>query len=155
MNTDVSRIAQDARYAQPNFLTDRSIGESVSDKGNLMEQEKLWVEPVGSIIMARLRGICTVEMLEECQGRVLALAKDTQQVKVLYDSLELEAPPIDFVLLQQRLENDKKMSLGSVPLRTAVLVPNTRIAYLARIAFGQFGEGQYRVFYSDMVQVIK
>lgn len=68
-----------------------------------MEQQKLWVEPVGSIIMARLRGVCTAEMLKECQERVLALAKDTQHVKVLYDSLELEAPDIDLVLLQQRL----------------------------------------------------
>jgi hypothetical protein len=36
----------------------------------------------------------------------------------------------------------------------AILVPNTRIAYLARIAFGQFGEGAYRVFYNDMAQAI-
>ncbi|RJF99197.1 hypothetical protein [Noviherbaspirillum saxi] len=120
-----------------------------------MEQQKLWVEPVGSIIMARLRGACTAEMLKECQERVLALAKDTQHVKVLYDSLELDAPDIDLVLLQQRLEAEKKVSLGSVPLRTAILVPNTRIAFLARIAFGQFGEGQYRVFYNDMVQAIR
>jgi hypothetical protein len=94
-------------------------------------------------------------MLEECQERVLALARDTRQLKILYDSLELEAPAIVLVLLQQRLESDKKMSLGSVPLRTAILVPNTRIAYQARIAFGQFGEGEYRVFYSDRVQAIK
>lgn len=120
-----------------------------------MEQHKIWVELVGSIIMARLRGVCTAEMLEECQGLVLTLAKDTQQVKVLYDSLELEVPGIDLVRLQQQLETEKKMSLGSVPLRTAILVPNTRIAFLARIAFGQFGEGQYRVFYNDRVQAIK
>jgi len=120
-----------------------------------MEQQKLWVEPVGSIIMARLRGVCTAEMLKECQDLVLALAKDTQHVKVLYDSQELEALDIDLVLLQQRLEAEKKASLGSVPLRTAILVPNTRIAFLARIAFGQFGEGQYRVIYNDMDQAIK
>lgn len=120
-----------------------------------MKQQKLWVEPVGSIILARIRGVCTAEMLKECQERVLALAKDTQHLKVLYDSLELEVPDMDLVLLQQGLEAEKKMSLGSVPLRTAILVPNTRIAFLARIAFGQFGEGQYRVFYNDMVQAIK
>jgi len=120
-----------------------------------MEQQKLWVEPVGTIIMARLRGVCTPELLKECQERVLALAKDTRHVKVLYDSLEMEVPDIDLVLLQQRLETEKKASLGEVPLRTAILVPNTRIAFLARIAFGQFGEGQYRVFYNDMVQAIR
>jgi hypothetical protein len=36
----------------------------------------------------------------------------------------------------------------------AILVPNTRIAFLARITFGQFGEGQYRVIYNDIVQAI-
>jgi hypothetical protein len=73
----------------------------------------------------------------------------------LHDSLELEAPAIDLVLLQQQLESGKKMSLGSVPLRTAVLVPNTRNACQAGIAFGQIGEGEYRVFFSDRVQAIK
>jgi hypothetical protein len=120
-----------------------------------MEQQKLWVEPVGGVIVARLRGQCTAEVLRECQHRVLALAKDTQYVKVLYDALEMVAPDIDLVLLQQQLETEKKANLGVVPLRTAVLVPNTRIGFLARIAFGQFGEGQYRVFYNDMAQAIR
>jgi hypothetical protein len=31
------------------------------------------------------------------------------------------------------------------------VVPNTRLAYLARLAFG---EGDYRVFYSDMTAAI-
>lgn len=44
-----------------------------------MEQQKLWVEPVGGLIVARLRGVCTEQMLTECQERVLAQAKDTRQ----------------------------------------------------------------------------
>ncbi len=119
-----------------------------------MEQQKLWVEPIGSIIVARMRGACTEEMLSECQERVLALAKDTQQVKVLYDALEMETPDVDLVLMQQRLEADTKDKLGAVPLRKAILVPNSRLAYLARIAFGAAGEGDYRVFYNDMAQAI-
>jgi hypothetical protein len=120
-----------------------------------MEQQYLWVEPVGSIIVARLRGVLSAEMLQECQDRVLALARDTGQARVLYDSLEVIAPEIDLVLLQQRLEREKKASLGALPLRTAILVPNTRIAYLARLAFGQFGEEHYRVFYNDMGRALK
>ena len=115
-----------------------------------MPDSNLWVEPVGSIIVARLRGKPTAEMLQECEQRVLELARDTRQVRVLYDALELVAPEIELVLLQQRLDTEKKASLSEATLRTAILVPNTRIAYLARIAFGHVGESHYRVFYNDV-----
>lgn len=119
-----------------------------------MNQQQLWVEPVGGIITARVRGKCTEEILRECQERVLLLAKDTRQVKVLYDALEMEDPGVDLALLQQKMDAESWKQIGPVPLRRAILVPNTRIAYLARIAFGQFGEGAYRVFYSDLTQAI-
>lgn len=115
----------------------------------------LWVEPVGSVIVARLRGTPTAEMLRECERRVTELARDTQQVRVLYDALELEAPEIELVLLQQRLEADKHATLSDACLRTAILVPNTRIAYLSRIAFGHVGEKNYRVFYNDYGAALK
>ena len=37
-------------------------------------------------------------------------------------------------------------------LRRALVVPNSKLAFLARIAFG---EGDYRVFYNDMVAAVK
>jgi hypothetical protein len=120
-----------------------------------MEQQQLWVEPVGSIIVARLRGVLSTELLLECQQRVLALVRETGHARVLYDALELIAPEIDLVLLQQKLETEKHSSLGAIPLRTAILVPNTRIAYLSRIAFGQFGEEHYTVVYNDMARALK
>lgn len=120
-----------------------------------MQQQQLWVEPVGSLILARLRGVPTPQMLEECQQRVLALARESNQLRVLYDCLELIAPEMDLVLQQQRLETEKRAALGAVPLRTAILVPNTRIAFLARISFGQLGEEYYRVFYNDMGRALK
>ena len=110
----------------------------------------IWVEPVGSVIVARLRGLPTPEMLRECEQRVLELARDTQHVRVLYDALELEAPEMDLVLLQKQLDTDKNARLAGASLRTAILVPNTRIAYLSRIAFGHVGEANYRVFYNDL-----
>jgi hypothetical protein len=120
-----------------------------------MRDPAIWVEPVGSVIVARLRGKPTAEMLRECEERVLALARDTQQVRVLYDALELEAPEMELVLLQQRLDSGKKDSLSAASLRTAILVPNTRIAYLSRIAFGHVGEENYRVFYNDFGAALK
>jgi hypothetical protein len=113
-----------------------------------MEQQQLWVEPVGGIIMARLRGVPTEALLNECQERVVMLVKDTGQCKVLYDALEMEPPTVEHVIIQQKLE----AALGTVKLRRALVVPNTRIAYLSRIAFG---DGDYRVFYSDMAGAFK
>ncbi|MCE3271394.1 MAG: hypothetical protein K0S57_1791 [Ramlibacter sp.] len=119
-----------------------------------MRNEQIWVEPVGTVIVARIRGKPTAEMLRECERRVLELARDTQQIRVLYDALELEAPEMELVLLQRQLDSEKKDNLGSASLRTAILVPNTRIAYLARIAFGHAGETNYRVFYNDFAAAL-
>jgi len=119
-----------------------------------MTYQQLWVEPVGDLVLARVRGRCDEDVLKECQRRVLELVKDTRQVKVLYDALEMEDPTVDMALCQDRMDAEAHEQLGPVVLRRAVLVPNTRIAYLARIAFGQFGEGAYRVFYNDMAKAI-
>jgi hypothetical protein len=120
-----------------------------------MRSEQIWVELVGTVIVARIRGRPTAEMLRECERRVLELARDTQQVRVLYDALELEAPDMELVLLQKQLDSDKTDNLGSASLRTAILVSNTRIAYLARIAFGHAGEASYRVFYNDFAAALR
>lgn len=120
-----------------------------------MRDERIWVEPVGSVIVARIRGHVTAELLKECEDRVLELARETQHVRVLYDGLELEAPEMEVVLFQQQLEIAKRAHLLSASLRTALLVPNTRIAYLARIAFGHAGESNYRVFYNDLGAAMK
>ncbi|WP_151638084.1 MULTISPECIES: STAS/SEC14 domain-containing protein [Noviherbaspirillum] len=119
-----------------------------------MNHQQLWVEPVGGIITARIRGKCTEEILRECQDRVVELVKDTQQVKVLYDALEMEDPGVQLAILQQNMDSDAWKKYGPIPLRRAILVPNTRIAFLARLAFGQFGEGTYRVFYNDLTQAV-
>lgn len=109
-----------------------------------METKQLWIEPVNGIILARLRGTLTESIIMECQQRVLALASDTQQNKVLYDGLEIEVPSVDLTIIQQQQVASEPHSLR---LRRAIVVPNTRVAYLARLAFG---EGDHRVFYSDI-----
>lgn len=110
-------------------------------------QGQLWVELVGDLIIARLRGEPTPSLLRECQERVLQLVQDTSRGKVLYDALEMEPPPVDVPLSQRELDEE----LGTVQLRRAIVVPNSRLAYLARLAFG---EGDYRVFYNDMTAAI-
>ena len=59
----------------------------------------------------------------------------------------MESPVVDVPLEQRRLDE----TLSGLHLRRAIVVPNTRLAYLARLAFG---EGDYRVFYSDMTAAI-
>lgn len=120
-----------------------------------MKDERIWVEPVGGVIVARLRGKPTADLLRECEARVLELTRDTQHVRVLYDALELDAPEMDLVLLQKQLDSDRIDRIGAASLRTAILVPNTRIAYLSRIAFGHVGEDNYRVFYNDLSAALR
>jgi hypothetical protein len=110
-------------------------------------QGQLWVDLVGDLIVARVRGEPTEALLRECQDHVVRLVQDTQRAKVLYDTLEMEPPPVDVPLAQRKLDEE----LGSVRLRRAIVVPNSRLAYLARLAFG---EGDYRVFYNDITAAI-
>lgn len=110
-------------------------------------QNQLWVELVGDIIVARARGAVTPDVVVECQQRVLQLLKDTGAKKVLYDALEVERPTIEATLTQQALTP----KLKEFSVRTAILVANTGVAYLARIAFG---EGHHQVFYNDIAQAL-
>ena len=107
-----------------------------------------WVELVGDLVVARVRGEPTEEILRECQEQVLFLVRDAGRGKVLYDTLEMEAPPVDVPWSQRQLDE----KLGAVKLRRAIVVPNIRLAYLARLAFG---EGDYRVFYNDFVAAVR
>jgi hypothetical protein len=110
--------------------------------------DQLWVEPVGDLIIARIRGVPTEELLRECQERVVALARESHRNRILYDALEMDAPVVEVALSQRKLDE----AAGSLALRRAIVVPNTKLAYLARLAFG---EGDYRVFYSDMTAAVR
>ena len=103
-----------------------------------------WVELVGDLVMARVRGEPTEELLRETQEKVLFLVREAGRGKVLYDTLEMEAPHVDVPWSQRALDE----KLGAIKLRRAIVVPNSRLAYLARLAFG---EGDYRVFYNDFI----
>ncbi|WP_141735971.1 STAS/SEC14 domain-containing protein [Oligoflexus tunisiensis] len=107
---------------------------------------QLWVEPVGNIIVARIRGVPTEAVLRDAQTQIIQLVKDTEQARVLYDALEMEAPPVEVPLSQWKLDQE----IAPIRLRRAIVVPNTRIAYLARLAFND----DHRVFYNDLASAI-
>jgi hypothetical protein len=129
----------------PEVIVSQRLG-SAAKEGNL--QGQLRVELVGDLVLARVRGEPTAALLKECQEKVLFLVRDADKGKVLYDTLEMEPPPVDVPLAQQQLDQE----LGAIRLRRAIVVPNSRLAYLARLAFG---EGEYRVFYNDIVSAVK
>ena len=113
-----------------------------------MSNGQAWVELVGELVVARVRGEPTELLLRETQEKVLALVRDAERGKVLYDTLEMTPPPVDVPWSQRKLDE----TLGSIRLKRAIVVPNSRLAYLARLAFG---EGDYKVFYNDMEAAIK
>ena len=112
--------------------------------------KQLWVEPVGDLIIARVRGLPSAPLLRECQVRVLQVAMGRglgRLHRVLYDALEMTVPDVEIPLLQRELDKD----LGSLRFRRAIVVPNDRLAELARVAFG---EGDCRVFHDDMTGAV-
>lgn len=113
-----------------------------------MSNGEAWVELVGDLIVARVRGQPNEQLLRDTQEKVIFLVRDAGRGKVLYDTLEMIAPPVDVPWSQRALDEN----LGQIKLKRAIVVPNSRLAYLARLAFG---EGDYRVFYNDMVAAIK
>lgn len=98
-------------------------------------------------MIARMRGMPDQALLQECQSRILDLVKDTRQGLILHDCLEMETPQVEVPVSQWKLDQE----IGSIHLRRAVVVPNTKLAYLARLAFG---EGDVRVFYNDMAAAL-
>ncbi len=113
-----------------------------------MSEGEAWVELVGDLVVARVRGEPTEALLRTTQEQVLFLVRDAGRGRVLYDTLEMTPPPVDVPWAQRQLDEQ----LGAIRLKRAIVVPNSRLAYLARLAFG---EGDYRVFYNDMVAAIR
>jgi hypothetical protein len=126
---------------RPRYSERRVVGE-----GGV--KSELTIEAVGDVVVARLRGEPTIELLKECQERVLELARAAGKARVLYDALGMMAPSVDVPWSQRTLDAE----LADVRLRRAIVVPSTKLAYLARLAFG---DGDYRVFYDDVGAAVR
>jgi hypothetical protein len=105
--------------------------------------EAFLCEAVGSLVVVRLTQPVDERVLEECQLCVLETMQQTGSKAVLYDLTEMQPTAVN-VLLYQRLLNEHVRHLD---LRRAIVVPNTQIAHLARLAFGV---GDYKLFYDDL-----
>jgi hypothetical protein len=111
-------------------------------------QNQVTVQLADSLIHARVWGCPTEAVLQECQSEVLSLVRDSGVRKVLYDALDMEPPPVSIPWAQRALDEQ----LVDIKLRRAIVVPNTKIAFLARLAFG---DGDYRVFYEDKAAALE
>ncbi len=85
---------------------------------------QLWIESIGGIIIARMRGVPTEALLQEFQYRILTLVKDTGQGRILHDVLEMDAPLVEVPLSQWKLDQNLK----NIQLRRAIVVPNSRLS---------------------------
>ncbi|TFV90172.1 STAS/SEC14 domain-containing protein [Oxalobacteraceae bacterium OM1] len=111
--------------------------------------DKFHVELIEEIVVVRMRGEPTEALLADCHARLLDMVKRADRRKILYDFLEMTAPKLDLVLWQQQMV--AAQHLGD-SLQRAVVVPNTRLAYLARIAFG---ECKHQIFYDDVAAAMQ
>lgn len=109
--------------------------------------DKVWVELVGQVIMARMRGQVTQDMLKERHEQILHISRDTGCTKLLLDDLEMDAMSYEEIEAQRALN----VELNEKHLQIAVVVPNSRMAYLARL---QFGADNHQVFYTDMAAAL-
>jgi hypothetical protein len=111
-------------------------------------QNQVAVNLADRLIIARVRGCPTEAVLQACQSEVLSLVRESGVWKVLYDTLEMEPPPVSIPWVQRALDEQ----VVDIKLRRAIVVPNTKLAFLARLAFG---DGDYRVFYEDKVAAME
>ncbi len=95
------------------------------------------------VICASVTGVITEQLILERHARVLSLIRESGCKAVLYNVLDLEPPSLDLVELQHKLN----MEFQKMEVKLAVVVPGSRLAYLARLAFGDLS---YRVFYESV-----
>ena len=109
--------------------------------------DQVWVEQVGQMIIARMRAEVTEEMLNQRHEQLLQISQDTGCKKLLFDDLEMNAMPYEVVEAQRVLN----VELDAMGFKIAIVVPNSRLALLARL---QFNGKNHKVFYTEMAEAI-
>jgi hypothetical protein len=110
-------------------------------------QGQLWVGLVGQIIVVRTRGLSTVESVLERHARILMISQDSGSKSVMFDFLEGEAPTFKVTETQKVLN----LELKARGFRVAVVVPDSRLAYFGRIAFG---DDNHHIVYDDIAKAV-
>lgn len=103
----------------------------------------VWVSQVGQVIVARIRGDLAENSLLNLSSEIAELARASNTSLLLVDALEMNPPKAEVPILQWKINDEQK----ELHLRRAIVVPNTKMAYLARLAFG---DAVHKVFYNDL-----
>jgi hypothetical protein len=98
----------------------------------------------GSIIIVTLIGLVTEALTERLQTSLEAEVLNDKNACILYDSLSMNDPSMDLVFMMQSFQK----RLGDHIVKSAIVVPGYRLAFLSRLAFGE-DRTKYRVFYND------
>lgn len=109
--------------------------------------DRLWVEPVGEIIVARIKGEPTLALLTLRHQRIMQIWQETGSTRLLLDDLQMAAPTYEQLSFQRELS----VNLDAHAFKIAVLVPNSQMAYLARL---KFDKENHKVFYNQMVDAV-
>ncbi len=109
--------------------------------------DKVWVELVGQIIIARIKGEPSKELLGLRHECILQIEKSTGCKKLLLDDLQMSPPTYAHIQKQRALNAD----LNALGFKIAVIVPNSQMAFLARL---KFDHENHKVFYNDMVEAV-
>jgi NAD(P)H-dependent FMN reductase len=120
-----------------------SISPSVA---NPVSQGEFDVEVIDRIVMVRVRGEPSKELIEACHARVMEVSKQNAITAVLYDARAMQAPTIDVPWTQRTLDEQAQPDL-----KRAIVVPDAKLAFLARVAFGE----NDRIFYNDVSGAIR
>jgi hypothetical protein len=109
--------------------------------------DRLCVELVGQIIIARIKGEPTEELLALRHERILQMERDSACRKLLLDDLQMSAPSYTHIQKQRTLNPE----LNALSFKIAVVVPDSQMAYLARM---KFDHENHKVFYNDLAEAI-
>ena len=112
-----------------------------------MSDGEAWVGLEGDVVVARVRGEPTEALLRTTQEQVLAWSAKPARPGALRHAGDDAAAGGRAVGAAQLDEQ-----LGAIRLKRAIVVPDSQLAYLARLAFG---EGDYRVFYNDRAAAVR
>ncbi len=112
-----------------------------------IKSDNLWVAQVGEVIIARIRGDLNKDLFLDLSHNLSEMARNSGKNLVLLDALEMHPPNVELPILQWKINDEQK----DLKLRRAIVVPDAKMAYLARLAFG---DADHRVFYNDLVAAV-
>lgn len=108
---------------------------------------ELWGERVGEIIIARIKGQPTSDILTVRHERILQVQQESGCKKLLLDDLQMALPTYPQIKFQRKLNPD----FSALDFKIAVLVPHSQMAFLARL---KFNRENHRVFYNEIADAV-